>query len=316
MKFRSNTKTPDPRDPRADSLLHPADKPERDTMVLLGLPFDGSISTRPGARMGPGALRDVLSSLTTFGNDTDLSQLRCRDLGDLELPLGSIGEAHKLVEQASRAIFEASSVPFFIGGDNGLTGAIIRGLAQARPEIKLGLVVIDSHYDVREYDSEDSLSNGTPYRRALETPICSGERTFIIGTRSFANSSYYNRWLIEQKVTHIPVEEFDERPARKIASDVRTMLEKTSDAIFLSIDIDSVTSSEAPGSSAAAPGGLHSREAIAIVREIAGSSKLIGADLSELSPPWDVQFMTAKLAARLFLEVMAGVGMRGPRSMG
>jgi len=315
MKFRSDTAKVDLRDPRANSLLNPSETPERDTMVLLGLPFDGSIPTRPGARMGPAAFRDELRSLTTFGNDTDISQLRCKDLGDLDLPLGSIREAHSLVEQASRAIFEAGSVPFFIGGDNGLTGAIIRGLAAARPDMKLGLVVIDSHYDVREYDNEDSLSSGTPYRRALETSICTGERTFILGTRSFANSSYYHHWLIEQKITAIPVEEFDERPAAKIAAGVRTMLEQTSDAIFLSIDIDAVTSGEAPGSSAAAPGGLRSREAIAIVREIAGSSKLLGADLSELSPPWDVQFMTAKLAARLFLEVMAGVAMRGPRSV-
>jgi formimidoylglutamase len=269
--------------------------------VLLGLPFDSSIPSRPGAKLGPKAFREALPSHTTFGRGVELAGRVCRDLGDLDLPPTSVRRAHERVQSASREIFARGGVPFFIGGDNGLTGAIIRGLAEARPELRLGLVVIDSHYDVREYDDEDSLSSGTPYRRALETSICDGARTFILGTREFANSSYYDRWVREQGITTIPVDGFDQTPASELARGVRERLEASSDAIFLSIDIDAV---ELPGSSAAAPGTLTSREMIAIVHEIASSPLLIGTDLSELSPPWDVSGMTAKLAVRLFLEVV------------
>lgn len=295
-------KSPDPRDPRASSLLVPADACERGDFVLLGLPFDSSIPSRPGAKLGPKAFREALPTLTTFGNGVELAGRECRDLGDLDLPPTSVRRAHERVQSAARTIFAAAATPFFIGGDNGLTGAIVRGLAEARPELKLGLVVIDSHYDVREYDDEESLSSGTPYRRALETPICDGARTFILGTRAFANSSHYDRFVRERGITTIGVEAFDLATAAEIARGVREQLEASSDAIFLSIDIDAV---ELPGSSAAAPGTLTSREAIAIVREIASSPKLIGADLSELSPPYDVSGLTAKLAARLFLEVFA-----------
>ena len=289
----------DPRDPRASTLLVPSTSFERGDFVLVGLPFDASIPTRPGAKMGPQAFREALPSLTTFGRGIELAGSVCRDLGDLDLP-ASIQAAHDLVQSTSRDAFAGGAIPFFIGGDNGLTGAVIRGLAEARPDLKLGLVVIDSHYDVREYDDEDSLSSGTPYRRALETPICDGTRTFILGTREFANSSYYDGWVRAQGITTVPVDAFDVAPAYEIASEVRKALEATSDAIFLSIDIDAV---ELPGSSAAAPGTLTSREMIAIVREIAASPLLIGCDLSELSPPWDVSGMTSKLAARLWLEV-------------
>jgi formiminoglutamase len=292
----------DPRDPRASSLLVRGDAFDAGDFVLLGLPFDSSIPSRPGARMGPRAFRDALPSLTTFGRGIELHGRVARDLGDLELPPTSVRRAHERVQSCAREVFARGATPFFIGGDNGLTGAILRGLAEAKPALKLGLVVIDSHYDVREYDDEDSLSSGTPYRRALETPVCHGSRTFIVGTREFANASYYDRWVREQGITTIPVEAFDQRPALEIAREIRNKLELSSDAIFLSIDIDAV---ELPGSSAAAPGTLSSREAIAIVREIASSKKLIGADLSELSPPWDYQNVTAKLAARLFLEVFA-----------
>ena len=296
----------DPRDPRASTLLEKCDNFQRGDFVLAGLPFDSSIPSRPGARMGPRAFREALPSLTTFGRDVELAGRTCRDLGDLDLPPTSVRRAHERVQSFARQTFDKGAFPFFIGGDNGLTGAIIRGLAEARPELKLGLVVIDSHYDVREYDDEDSLSSGTSYRRALETSICRGERTFIVGTRHFANSSYYDRFVREQRVTTIPLESFDLRPAWEIAREVRTKLELSSDALFLSIDIDSV---ELPGSSAAAPGTLTARELIAVVHELASSPKLIGCDLSELSPPWDTNGSTAKLAARLFLEVFAARGV-------
>jgi len=301
-------KPADRRDPRASSILIAGQS--AGAAVLLGLPFDSSIPSRPGARMGPRAFRDALPSLTTFGRGIDLQPASCIDLGDLDLPSTSVQRAHQRVEEASREIFTIGSFPFFIGGDNGLTGALIRGLAAARPGLRLGLCVIDAHYDVREYDDEESLSSGTPYRRALETGICEGSRLTIVGTRDFANSAHYDRYVRTMGVTTVPVDEFDRRGAREIAAEVRQRLEETSDALFLSIDIDAVTSGEAPGSSAAAPGGLRSREAIAFVREFALSAKLIGADLSELSPPWDIQAMTAKLAARLFLEILAGRVLR------
>jgi formimidoylglutamase len=303
-------KSPDPRDPRASSLVIPGDDFDADSFVLLGLPFDSSIPSRPGAKLGPRAFRDALPSHTTFGAGVDLAGQVCRDLGDLDLPSTSVRETHRRVEDASLSIFQAGAVPFFIGGDNGLTGAILRGLAAARPTLRLGLIVIDSHYDVREYDDEDSLSSGTPYRRALETSICAGSRLTILGTRDFANSAYYDRYLRQQGATTVGVDEFDRRGAAEIAAEACAALEASSDAIFLSVDIDAVTSGEAPGSSAASPGGLRSRELIAIVRTFANSPKLIGADLSELSPPWDVQNMTAKLAVRVFLEVFAGVVKR------
>ncbi|HVR43983.1 MAG TPA: agmatinase family protein [Thermoanaerobaculia bacterium] len=300
----------DARDPRASSLLVEAQAPEAGGVALLGLPFDSSIPSRPGARQGPKAFREALSTLTTFDGARDLAGRTCADLGDLDLPPTSVRRAHARVEQASRAVFEAGAIPFFIGGDNGLTGALIRGLAAARPDLRLGLIVIDSHYDVREYDDEDSLSSGTPYRRALETAICEGSRTAILGTRSWANSAWYHRWALERGIHLLPVETFDEQPASAVAESVLDRIAPASDAIFLSIDIDAVGSGEAPGSSAAHPGGLRAREAVALVRRIARSPKLIGADLSELSPPWDVQGMTAKLAARLFLEVWAGIAFR------
>jgi formimidoylglutamase len=312
MATRQHRDPQDPRDPRASTLLVPSSSYSAGDLVLLGLPFDASIPTRAGAKHGPQAFREALPSLTTFGNGVELSGVTVHDLGDLDLPADSIRVAHERVQSASREIFASGARPFFVGGDNGLTGAILRGLADARSDLRLGLIVIDSHYDVREYDDEDSLSSGTPYRRALETGICSGSRTFIVGTREFANSGYYDGWVRSQGIRTVPVEAFDGGSAAAIAADVVAGLEASSDAIFLSIDIDAA---ELPGSSAAAPGTLSAREMIGLVRTIAGRGALIGCDLSELSPPWDVGGFTAKLAARLFLEVVSGVFTKAPSAV-
>lgn len=276
-------------------------------MALLGLPFDSSIPSRPGAKHGPLAFREALASLTTFDGEIDLDGSTVIDLGDLALPPASVSRSHGAVQDASKELFASGAFPFFIGGDNGLTGAILRGLADARPGAHLALIVIDSHYDVREYEDEDSLSSGTPYRRALETSAFEGARTAIVGTRSFANSSYYHRWATERGIMLVPVEAFDGMPAKAIAEEVLARVLPGADGIFLSIDIDAVGSGEAPGSSAAHPAGLTARETIAFVRSIARSGHMMGADLSELSPPWDYQNMTAKFAARLFLEIFAGL---------
>lgn len=305
MNLPTVNDAPDPRDPRASSLLVARERAGAGEIALLGLPFDSSIPSRPGAKLGPGAFRDALATLSTFDGERDLAGTTIADLGDLDLPPTSVRRAHEIVESASQEVFAAGAIPFFIGGDNGLTGALLRGLAAARPEAKFALVVIDAHYDVREYEDEETLSSGTPYRRALETSAFDGAHTAIVGTRPFANSAYYHRWAVDQGITILPVEEFDRKPAHEIAAHVLSKVSEGTDGVFLSIDIDAVGSGEAPGSSAAHPAGLTAREAVAFVRTIARGGRLIGADLSELSPPWDFQDVTAKLAARLFLEIVA-----------
>ena len=155
----------DPRDPRASALLHPWDGHStlENRWALLGAPYDGGIPSRPGARFGPRALRDALPSFGSWDGERELEPLF--DLGDLTLPTMNGAVAHQRIEQATRELFEAGARPLVLGGDHGVTGSVIRGLAAARPELRLALVTVDAHLDVREYPNEASLSSGTPFRR-------------------------------------------------------------------------------------------------------------------------------------------------------
>jgi formiminoglutamase len=297
---------PDPRDPRAPTLLRPWVDGEElaGRTVVLGIPYDGGIPSRPGARMGPRAIREALASFGTWDDSRDLPPVI--DLGDLGLPTMNGEDAHAKIEEAARQLFAAGTRPVFLGGDHGITGSIIRGLAAARPETGLALVNVDAHLDVREYDDEAHLSSGTPFRRAMETPILDGAHTAMIGIRRFANSQYYLDWVVERGVHLSMVEDVDAHGAVTAARAALYRATAGADSLYLSIDMDAADAAYAPGVSAPGIGGLSSREMIDVVRTVAMDPRLVAADIMETSPPYDPDGRTARLAARLLLEILAG----------
>jgi formiminoglutamase len=303
----------DPRDPRASGLLEPeadATTPEGG-WHLVGLPYDGGIPSRPGARFGPAALRRALASFGQFDGIRSLDPVR--DLGDVQLPSMNGGEAHRRIEEVARRVFSEAKRSVFVGGDHGCTGSIIRGFADARPQARLTVITIDAHLDVREFEDANSLSSGTPFRRALQTGVTEGRRMAMIGLRPFANSSFYLEWARRQGIHLFTVEDVEERGAGALADSALDAATVDADSIYLSIDLDAVDAAFAPGVSAAGIGGLSAREAIALVATLAADPRLIGFDIMELSPPYDQDDRTAKLAARLLLEGLRA-GEKGGRT--
>ena len=300
---------PAPPDPRAATLLRPlAGALGEDETVIVGLPYDGGIPTRPGARVGPRAIREALAAFGTWDGERDAAP--ATDLGDLALPTTDGREAHRRIEEAARTVFAAGARPLFLGGDHGCTGSVIRGLAAARPGTRLGLISIDAHLDVREYADEASLSSGTPFRRALETEVLDGARVAMVGIRRFANSRHYLDWAAGERIHLLPVEELSRQGVFATATAALDVATRSADALYLSIDMDAVDAAFAPGVSASGIGGITAREMIELVAAIAIHPKLIGADVMELSPPYDQDSRTAKLAARLLLELLAGRSAR------
>ena len=297
--------TPDPRDPRAPTLLQPwtEGEPLAGRTVVLGFPYDGGIPSRPGARFGPRAIRDALASFGTYDGERHVPP--ALDLGDVALPTMNGADAHSRIEEGARQVFAAGARPVFLGGDHGITGSIIRGLAAARPEIGLAILNVDAHLDVREYDDEAHLSSGTPFRRAMETPIVDGAHVAMIGIRRFANSEYYLEYAAGQGVRLSTVEDAQTHGAVTVTKAALYRATTGADALYLSIDMDAADAAFAPGVSAPGTGGLTSREMIDIVRTVAADPRLVAADIMETSPPYDPDGRTARLAARLLLEILA-----------
>lgn len=295
---------PGPPDPRASTLLRPPTGPvAAGETVVVGLPYDGGVPTRPGARFGPRAIRDALAAFGTYDGERHVEP--ATDLGDLGLPTMNGGQAHARIEAAARELFAAGARPIFLGGDHGCTGSVIRGLAAARPGLRLGVINVDAHLDVREYADQASLSSGTPFRRAIESGIVEGSRVSMIGIRRFANSRYYLDWAGDQGIYLVTLDELAEKGAANAAKAALHAATRDADALYLSIDLDACDAAFAPGVSASGIGGLTAREMIEVVRTIAPHPLLAGADVMELSPPYDQDARAAKLAARLVLELLA-----------
>jgi formimidoylglutamase len=292
---------------RAAGLLRSpaADESVAGRRVVLGLPYDGGIPTRPGARFGPRAIREALSGFTSWDGEREVEEVL--DLGDLSLPTMNGREAHAMIQAEARRVFAAGARPIFLGGDHGCTGSIIRGLAAARPEIRLALISIDAHLDVREYADDAHLSSGTPFRRALETPILTGGRTAMIGIRRFANAREHESWAREAGVHILAAEEVEARGAAAVARAALEAAGAGADALYLSVDLDAADAAAAPGVSAPGIAGLTAREMIGLVREITADPRLIGCDVMELSPPNDQDGRTARLGGRVVVEMMRSV---------
>ena len=297
--------SPDPRDPRAPTLLRPRKEgePLAGQTVVLGFPYDGGIPSRPGARFGPRAIREALASFGTYDGERHVPP--ALDLGDVALPGMNGEEAHARIQEAARQVFAAGARPVFLGGDHGITGSILRGLAAARPDIALAVVNVDAHLDVREYDGEAHLSSGTPFRRALETPIADGRRMAMIGIRRFANSEYYLEYAVQQGIHLSTVEDVESHGAVTVSRAALYRATTGADALYLSIDMDAADTAFAPGVSAPGTGGLSSREMIGVVRTVAADPRLVAVDIMETSPPYDPDGRTARLAARLLLEILS-----------
>jgi len=296
---------PAPPDPRASALLRPSSGALREgETVVVGLPYDGGIPTRPGARFGPRAIREALGAFGTWNGARDASP--ATDLVDLALSTMDGREAHRRIEEAARTLFAAGARPVFLGGDHGCTGSVIRGLAAARPGLRLGLITLDAHLDVREYADDASLSSGTPFRRALETEILHGDRVAMVGIRRFANSRHYLDWAAGERIRLFTVDDLARQGAAATAAAALDVATRGADALYLSVDLDAADAAFAPGVSASGIGGIAAREMIELVTAVASRPTLIGADVMELSPPYDHDSRTAKLAARLLLELLAG----------
>lgn len=295
---------PDEVSPRLAGMIQNARCQDHHRIGLLGLPFDGAIPTRPGARFGPETIRQGLTRLSADDGRSDLTHLDVGDYGDVRCLSGNTVATHDRVYQAARTLCQAVELPVFLGGDHSLTFPCFRAVAERHHP--LGLITFDAHHDVRT-STADEISSGTPFRRCLELGASSlkGGNLVQIGLRPFANSRAYADYCREQGVTCYTIEDVEKQGMERVARSAVDLAGRGTDGIYLSIDIDVVDAAFAPGASATAPGGLTAREILQGVAVIGTLAGLVGCDLMEVSPPLDEGGRTGHLAASLLATLLA-----------
>ncbi len=271
-------------------------------VAIVGVPFDGGTSYRPGARLGPREVRaqsSLIRPYSYFQKVAPFDRLNVADAGDIDAPPVSIEKCYEVVTERIGAIADAGARPIVIGGDHSISLPILRALAKRSGP--LALVQFDAHIDTWDEYFGGKCFHGTPFRRAIEEGLVDGKRFIQIGIRGPMYGEGDFDFHREHGITMIDI---DQVKARGIAWTVEQIARVATGPAYMTFDIDAVDPAFAPGTGTPEVGGLTSHEAQQLVRGLAGLS-LVGGDIVEVAPPFDGPGqITALLAANLMFEFL------------
>ncbi|KAB0266297.1 agmatinase [Microvirga brassicacearum] len=271
-------------------------------IALLGIPFDGATTNRPGTRLGPRQVREAssLMRLVNYGTLVAPYDLcACADIGDIPVNPINVEDTLARIETFIRNLHQAGITPLSIGGDHIISYPILRALGAKAP---LGLIHVDAHSDTGDtYFGGQKLTHGTPFRRAIEDGVLDPKRMVQIGIRGTMYSADERRWALDQGIRIIDMEEVGEKGVAFAVSEARKVV--GSAPTYFTFDIDSIDPAFAPGTGTPEIGGLTSREALQLVRGFRHLN-LVGADMVEVSPPLDQTGNTALVGASIAFELL------------
>jgi agmatinase len=283
-------------------LLPAAEGPAELDVALLGIPYDGGTSYRTGARFGPRAVREQSSLIRPWNPALKVhpfEKLRVADCGDVDVVPISIERTHAAIEAKIDQVVAAGARPLSVGGDHSVTLPILRALAKRHG--RLGVVHFDAHPDTWDEYFGSKLFHGTPFRRAIEENLIDPTRFIQVGIRGPLYGSEDFDFHGQHGIEVLRIEPIKEQgltwATGKLAR-LRGM------PLYCSFDIDACDPAYAPATGTPEVGGLTSWEALTLVRSLVGST-LVGADVVEVSPPYDGPGqITALLAANLAFELL------------
>ncbi len=272
-------------------------------VALLGVPYDGGTSYRAGARFGPRAVREQSSLIRPWNPVLKVhpfEKLRVADCGDVDVVPISIERTFEAVTARLDELTAAGARPVAVGGDHSITLPILRSLA--RRHGPLGVVHFDAHPDTWDEYFGSKFFHGTPFRRAVEERLIDPRRMIQVGIRGPLYGDDDFAFHDQHGIEVVRIEAVKEHGTAWVAERLRRL---SSGPLYCSFDIDAVDPAYAPATGTPEVGGLTSYEALTLVRALAGA-ELVGADVVEVSPPYDGPGqITALLAANLVFELVS-----------
>ena len=269
---------------------------------LCGVPWDGGTTNRPGARHGPREIRNASSLIRLYhpiSLKSPYDKFNIADIGDCPVNPADLDDSLKKIEKFYLSIIESKTIPLSIGGDHLVSLPILRALGKKEP---LGLFQFDSHSDTWDsYFGGYKYTHGTPFRRAIEENLIDPKKYVMIGIRGSLYDPNDMKWARQQGITIITIDEYYEMGFTEAMKIVKNTLGDTQ--AYLTFDIDGIDPTFAPGTGTPEVGGFSVREAQLIIREL-NTINFVGADVVEVSPPFDVNNMTSLVASTIAFEIL------------
>ncbi len=275
---------------RRASFLCSSDALDQCDRVIMGLPMDYTTSFRPGTRLAPYRVREVSEGVEEYSiyQDRSLEEISFYDAGDVSIPFGNVGASLQRMEATTRELLGMKKKIFSIGGEHLVTLPVIKAYKDFYPD--LVVIQMDAHADLREEYMGESLSHATVMRHILQ--LVGEKNLFQLGIRSGtreelqyaarASNLYLDCFLsVIEEVKH----------------SIRTR------PVYISLDIDVLDPAFAPGTGTPEAGGVSSRELLQMLTRLS-SLNVVGFDMVEISPPYDIGDNTSILGAKIIREAL------------
>ena len=272
---------------------------------LIGIPWDSGTTNRPGPRHGPRQLRDMSTMIRAQNGATGVRPFEaanCADLGDVGPNPADISDSLDRITAFYSRVAAQGIRPLTGGGDHLCSLPVLRALAKNKP---LGMIHFDSHTDLfNDYFGGTKYTHGTPFRRAVEEGLLDPKRVIQIGIRGTAYDMEDRDFAKAVGIRVIPIEEFHARGPEDVMAEAREIAGRL--PTYISYDIDFVDPAFAPGTGTPEVGGPNSFDAILVARLLKGVN-IAGADLVEVSPPFDQSGGTAYLGVSIMFEILCNM---------
>jgi agmatinase len=279
-------------------------------IAIVGVPFDGGTSFRPGARFGPAAVREA-SRLLRPGYHVELdvepvNEVQVVDAGDIACTPYDITRAVREIEEQALPLLAEDKRLISIGGDHTIALPMLRALAKVRGPV--ALLHFDAHLDTWDTYFDQPVTHGTMFRRAFEEGLLVQDRSMHVGIRG---PVYDRDDFLRDHEFGFQIIRCSDLDTLGVPAAVKQIKDRLGDTpVYLSIDIDVLDPSHAPGTGTPEMGGLLSRELLALLRGLNGIN-VVGADVVEVAPAYDHADITTLAAATIVFDLLGLMVNRG-----
>ncbi|OPG05106.1 agmatinase [Microbispora sp. GKU 823] len=285
-------------------------------IVILGAPFDGGTSHRPGARFGPSAIRQTCylphdGSRPSLALRVDaLKDLRVLDAGDVETYAGDIEGSLRAIEDAVARIAASGAIPVVLGGDHTIALPDATGVARHHGFGRVSMIHFDAHADTGDIEFGHLHGHGQPMRRLIESGAIRGDRFLQIGLRGYWPGPEILDWMAGKRMRSYEMTEIVARGLDECLTEAYAIALDDCDGVYLSVDVDVCDPGHAPGTGTPEPGGLSARQLLDAVRRTCYELPVVGLEIVEVAPPYDHADITAYLGNRVVLEALSAIARR------
>jgi len=282
-------------------------------VAVVGAPFDIATTNRPGARFGPRSIRSQVYESGTYHIDLDLEifdHLDVVDYGDAYCPHGQTEESHRNIRDRVHQVASRGIVPIVLGGDHSITWPAATAVADVHGHGNVGVVHFDAHADTADIIDGNLASHGTPIRRLIESGAVPGDRFVQVGLRGYWPPADVFEWMRGQGMVWHSMQEIWERGIKAVMADAISEALATADKLYISLDVDVLDPAFAPGTGTPEPGGMQTFDLLRIVRQLALEHDVVGMDVVEVAPAYDVSDLTVNAAHRMVFEALGGMAAR------